>query len=209
VGHWLRDVAPLLQRLVVIVGGTGLNFSALTQGLAEVPEIPAAVRAEADSRRAAEGHKALLAELDPATFARIDRQNPVRIQRAWVVLRETGRGVESWQDATPAPLLPLTRAEAMVLTPEVTWLNARIDRRFQEMLEDGALAEARANLLGWDPKHPSSKAIGGSELIAHLRGEMTLAEATESATLASRQYAKRQRTWFRSNMKSWRQVSLP
>ncbi len=93
--------------------------------------------------------------------------------------------------------------------PEVSWLNARIDRRFQQMLTEGAVDEARANLEGWDPRRPSSKAIGGPELIAHLRGELTLQAAVEAATVASRQYAKRQRTWFRSNMKAWRQVSLP
>lgn len=209
VGHWLRDLAPLLSRPVVVVGGTGLNFNALTRGLAEVPDTPPEIRAEADTRRAAEGHEALLAELDPATAARIDRLNPVRIQRAWEVLRATGRGLASWQDDTPAPLLPLAQAEALVLVPEVAWLNARIDGRFHQMLVEGGLAEAQANLPGWDPKRPSSKAIGGPELIAHLRGEISLELATQAAILASRQYAKRQRTWFRSNMKAWRQVSLP
>lgn len=209
VGHWLREVAPLLHRPVVIVGGTGLNFNALTRGLAEVPDVPATIRAEADARRAAEGHAALLAELDPASAARIDRQNPVRIQRAWEVLRATGRGLADWQHDTPAPLLALPQADALVLVPEVGWLNARIDRRFQEMLTEGALNEAQANLAGWDPRRPSSKAIGGPDLIAHLRGEISLEAATEAATLASRQYAKRQRTWFRSNMKGWRQLSLP
>lgn len=208
VGHWLREVAPLLDRPVVIVGGTGLNFNALTRGLAEVPDIPAAVRAEADTRRAVEGHEALLSELDAASAARIDRQNPMRIQRAWEVLRATGRGLASWLEDTPAPLLPVPKAEALVLVPEVAWLNARIDRRFEDMLNDGALIEAEANLAGWDPRRPSSKAIGGPELIAFLRGEIPLTAATEAATLASRQYAKRQRTWFRSNMKSWKQVSL-
>lgn len=209
VGHWLRDLAPLLNRPVVIVGGTGLNFNALTKGLALVPEVPPQIRAEADARRAAEGHEALFRELDPPTAARIDRKNPVRIQRAWEVLRATGRGLSSWQDATPAPLLPITDAEALVLVPEVPWLNARIDRRFQQMLTEGALDEARANLPDWDPARPSSKAIGGPDLISHLKGELTLDQAAEAATLASRQYAKRQRTWFRSNMKQWRQVFLP
>jgi tRNA dimethylallyltransferase len=209
VGHWLRDLTPLLDRTVVIVGGTGLNFNALTRGLAEVPDVPPDVRAEADARRAAEGHAALLAELDAATAARIDRQNPVRIQRAWEVLRATGRGLASWQDATPAPLLPLDRAEPLVIVPEVDWLNARIDRRFHQMLRDGALEEVQANLAGWDPRRPSSRAIGAPELIAHLRGEMTLPDAAAAAVTASRQYAKRQRTWFRSNMKPWRQISLP
>jgi tRNA dimethylallyltransferase len=209
VGHWLRDLAPLLDRPVVIVGGTGLNFNALTRGLAEIPHMPPDIRAEANARMSAEGATSLLADLDPATASRIDRMNPVRIQRAWEVQRATGRGLAAWQNDTPPPLLPLELSEALVLVPEVAWLNARIDRRFKAMLTDGALTEAEANLSGWDPGRPSAKAIGGPELIAHLQGQITLDEAIQAATLASRQYAKRQRTWFRSNMKAWRQVSLP
>lgn len=209
VGHWLRDVGPLLDRPVVIVGGTGLNLSALTKGLADIPDIPAAVRSEADARMSADGHQALLAELDPATASRIDPHNPVRIQRAWEVLRATGRGLRDWQDDTPPPLLPLSTAEALVIVPDVDWLNRRIERRFRLMLDEGALEEARANLDGWDPKLPSSKAIGGPELIAHLAGARSLEDAIADAVLASRQYAKRQRTWFRSNMKGWQQLSVP
>jgi tRNA dimethylallyltransferase len=209
VGHWLREVAPLLGRPVVVVGGSGLNFNALTKGLAAVPEVPAPVRREADARRASEGHSALLAELDPATAGRIDPQNPVRVQRAWEVLRATGRGLASWQDDTPPPLFPLAKAEALVFVPDVAWLNARIDQRFDQMLRSGALDEARANLADWDPRRPASKAIGGPELIAHLQGEITLDSARHAAALASRQYAKRQRTWFRSNMQAWRAIILP
>lgn len=209
VGHWLREVAPLLARPVVVVGGTGLNFNALTRGLAEIPEVPPPVRAEADARMEAEGRAALLAELDPETRARIDPLNGVRVQRAWEVWRATGRGLAAWQAETPAPLLPLGQVEALVLAPEVPWLNDRIDRRFAAMLAEGAVEEARANLAGWNPRLPSSRAIGGPELVAHLRGDRTLDEATGAARLASRQYAKRQRTWFRSNMRDWRLISLP
>ncbi len=209
VGHWLRDITPFLARPVVIVGGSGLNFNALTRGLAEVPDTPPEIRAEADARLATEGRAALLADLDPATVARIDQMNPVRVQRAWEVLRATGRGLASWQDDTPSPLLQLSKAEALVLVPDVAWLDDRISRRFAAMLADGALDEVRANMTGWNPKVPSSKAIGAPELVAHLRGDMTIDKATEAATLASRQYAKRQRTWFRSNMRSWSQLSLP
>ena len=194
---------------MVIVGGTGLNFTALTRGLALIPDIPAEVRAEADARMTAEGRAALLAELDAETAARIDPLNGARVQRAWEVLRATGRGLASWQRDTPPPLLPLDRAEALVLVPDVPWLNDRIDRRFAQMLAQGALREARANLPGWDPALPSSRAIGGADLIAHLLGQTTLAEATAAATLASRQSAKRQRTWFRSNMQDWTRLSLP
>jgi tRNA dimethylallyltransferase len=209
VGHWLREVKSYLDAPVVVVGGTGLNFTALTRGLAEIPDTPPTIRAEADARMLAEGRAALLADLDPATAARIDPLNPVRVQRAWEVQRATGRGLAAWQDDTPPPLLPLTDAQAIVIAPEVSWLDARIAHRFTQMLANGALEEARANLPGWDPRRASSKAIGGSELIAHLRGDIPLDAATAAATLASRQYAKRQRTWFRSNMTAWTKLSLP
>lgn len=209
VGHWLREVAPLLRRPVVIVGGTGLYLSALTEGLADIPPTPPAIRTEADRRIAAEGAAALLAELDPATAARIDRLNPARIQRAWEVQAATGRGLADWQDDTAPPLLPLARAEAVVLRPDVEWLNTRIDRRFDQMIAQGALDEARAALPGWIPTLPSARAIGAPELIAHLRGDMTLGAAIAAAKTASRQYAKRQRTWFRSRMGGWRGITLP
>lgn len=205
VGHWLRAVGPLLDRPVVIVGGTGLYFTALTEGLAEVPPIPPAVRAEADALRVAD-FPALVAALDAATAARTDLANPARVQRAWEVLRATGRGLADWQAATGAPALPLARTEALVLRPGVDWLNDRIDRRFDAMMASGALEEVRAGLAFWDPARPSSRAIGAPELVAHLQGQMTLAGAVEAAKLASRQYAKRQRTWFRSRMAGWRPV---
>jgi tRNA dimethylallyltransferase len=209
VGHWLREVAPLLSRPVVIVGGTGLYLSALTEGLADIPPTPPAIRAVADHRMATEGPAALLTELDRATAARIDRLNPARIQRAWEVQAATGRGLAAWQDETAPPLLALSQADAVVLRPDVDWLNARIDRRFDLMIAEGALDEARAALPGWTPNLPSARAIGAPELIAHLRGELALDAAIAAAKTASRQYAKRQRTWFRSRMGNWRGLTLP
>lgn len=206
VGHWLRDLAPLLSRPVVIVGGTGLYLTALTEGLADIPPTPAAIRAEADHRRATEGPAALLADLDPATAARIDRLNPARIQRAWEVQRATGRGLAAWQDETPPPLLPLSACDALLVMPETGWLNARIDRRFDTMISQGALEEARAELPHWQPARPSSRAIGAPELIAHLRGDCTLPAAIAAAKTATHQYAKRQRTWFRSRMGDWSRI---
>ncbi|MDZ4311940.1 MAG: tRNA (adenosine(37)-N6)-dimethylallyltransferase MiaA [Cypionkella sp.] len=209
VGHWLREVRAFLGRPVVIVGGTGLYFSALTEGLSEIPATPAEMRALADRRLADEGIAALLAELDAGTLARIDRLNPARVQRAWEVQASTGRGLAAWQDATGPALLPLAEAEALVIRPDVAWLDARIARRFAAMLAEGALDEVRAALPFWQPGQPWAKAIGAPELVAHLHGEISLAEAAEAATLASRQYAKRQRTWFRSRMKHWREITLP
>lgn len=208
VGHWLREVQALLDRPVVIVGGTGLYFTALTAGLAEIPAIPAQVRALADARMAAEGRAALLAELDAATLARIDQANPARVQRAWEVWAATERGLAAWQDQTGPALMPLSGCDAIVLRPGVDWLNDRITRRFRAMMAGGALEEARAELPHWQPNLPSSRAIGAPELIAHLRGTLSLPDATEAAIIATRQYAKRQRTWFRARMADWRGVTL-
>ncbi|MEP3634969.1 MAG: tRNA (adenosine(37)-N6)-dimethylallyltransferase MiaA [Shimia thalassica] len=205
VGHWLREVAPLLEagKRPIITGGTGLYFTALTQGLAHIPPTPPEIRAEADARVASEGFRALLAELDSQTTQRIDQLNPMRVQRAWEVLQATGRPLAAWQDDTPAPMLAETDCVPILFDVDREWLNARIARRFQMMLDLGALDEARDNLERWDPNLLSSKAIGAPELIAHLRGELPLDEAQERATIATRQFAKRQRTWFRSKMKSW------
>lgn len=205
VGHWLREMGQLLQgpdRLIV-VGGTGLYFRALTEGLADIPPTPPQLRATADARLQAEGIAALLAELDPPTAARIDRQNPMRVQRAWEVLQATGRGLAAWQDNTPPPLLPLAQATALVVQAPLPWLNARIAGRFQQMLAQGALDEARANLPRYQPSLPSMKAIGAPELMAHLQGLCTLEAAAQAATIATHQYAKRQRTWFRARMGAW------
>lgn len=203
-GHWLREVAPILtgDRRAIIVGGTGLNFAALTEGLAEIPATPPEVRAEGDSLAL----DALVAGLDAPSAARIDLNNRARVQRAWEVLRATGRGIAAWQADTPPPLLPVAAAQALVLMPDVDWLNARIGVRFRQMLSGGALNEARRNLTHWNPSLPSAKAIGAPELIAHLGGEITLAEAEARAITATRQYAKRQRTWFRARMKDWHKI---
>lgn len=211
VGHWLRDIQPILQGDVraIIVGGTGLNLTALTEGLADIPPTPPAIRAMADARMAAEGPAGMLAELDAQTVARIDTANPVRVQRAWEVLRTTGRGLAAWQNDTPAPLLPLTAAQPLLIEADRDWLSQRIARRFDAMIANGALEEARRNLQGWNPTRSSSRAIGAPELIDHLQGNRDLKDAVAAGKIATRQYAKRQRTWFRSKMQSWRSILLP
>jgi tRNA dimethylallyltransferase len=208
VGHWLRAVTPLLARHhnAVIVGGTGLYFRALTEGLVEMPPVPAAIRAEADARMAREGAGALRAELDTATLARIDPQNPARVQRAWEVARATGRGLADWQDDTPPPLLPRADCTAYVLRPGADWLNDRIATRFAAMMAQGALDEVRAALPHWNARAPWARAIGAAELVAHLKGHMSGQEAALAAILATRQYAKRQRTWFRNRMAEWTEL---
>lgn len=209
VGDWLREVAGILQGEArpIVVGGTGLYFTALTEGLAEIPATPSEVRAEATARLEAGGLAALLADLDDETLSRIDQMNPMRVQRAWEVQRATGRGIAAWQDDTPPPLLPPEACARLVVDAPKDWLNPRIERRFDQMLDAGALDEARANLPGWNPAHLSAKAIGAPELIAHLNGEISLAQAREAAIIGTRQFAKRQRTWFRARMRGWQRLS--
>ncbi|MFT6425796.1 MAG: tRNA dimethylallyltransferase [Celeribacter sp.] len=215
VGHWLRDAVPYLNgpRRPIFVGGTGLYFAALTEGLVDIPATPDSIRSDGNARRAQDGnHLGLLAELDaedPETAAKVDRLNPMRVQRAWEVLRATGRGLVAWQAMTPPPALALSTAYPIVMETDKDWLNARIAQRFQMMLDEGALEEAKANVPTWDPSLPSSKAIGAPELIAYLQGTLTLEAAQEAATIATRQFAKRQRTWFRARMKSYHKISLP
>jgi tRNA dimethylallyltransferase len=206
VGHWLREVARLTDRPLVIVGGTGLYFTALTEGLADIPAIPPDLRDEGDALRA-RGTAAMLAALDPATLQRIDTANPMRIQRAWEVQMATGRGLAAWQDDTGPPLLPLRQTQAIVLRPDTATLNARIDMRFDAMIAAGALEEVRKNLPRWNPALPAMRAIGAAELVAHLQGRIPMAEAVAAAKIATRQYAKRQRTWFRSRMAGWRDLA--
>lgn len=207
VGAWLRDVAPLIAGSArpIVTGGTGLYFSALTTGLAEIPAVPAEIRARSNALSLEE----LLAGLDLRTRTRIDTRNRARVQRAWEVLVATGRQLSDWQESTPAPLMPVSDSAAIVLSPDVAWLEGRIEARFDAMLAAGAVEEARANLAFWNPENTSSRAIGAAELVAHLQGRLTLAEARAAAILASRQYAKRQRTWMRNRLAGWTHLALP
>jgi len=217
VGHWLREVTACLHHHpnALLVGGTGLYLSALTEGLAEIPATPPDVRAQADSLLANDGLAAMIAALDAKTAARIDLQNPARVQRAWEVLHSTGRGLASWQDQTGDPVLRLDQATPICLMPERDWLGDRIGTRFAQMIAQGALNEARAALPFWPatagtPTAPLwTRAIGAPELVAHLQGHISLSQAQDAATLATRQFAKRQRSWFRNRMKSWRQIEIP
>lgn len=207
-GHWLREVAPLLDPAAghprpIIVGGTGLYFNVLTRGLAQIPPTDPAIRQAADALPLA----AMLAALDPQTLAQIDQRNRARVQRAYEVLQATGRGLASWQAETPPPLLPLARAFPVVFDVSPDWLNARIARRFDAMLEQGALEEIAAVAPRYDPALPAHRAIGAPELMAHHRDGLPLAEAREAAIIATRQFAKRQRTWMRSKMGDWHPVT--
>jgi tRNA dimethylallyltransferase len=204
-GHWLRDVTPVLSEgpRPIIVGGTGLYFSALTQGLAEIPAISQETRAQADQMNRDD----MLAELDPDTRRRIDTANRARVQRAYEVWHETGRGLADWQANTPAPVLSLDDCVPIVFTVDKNWLEDRIMRRFDQMVASGALDEVAAMIDHYDPALPAFKAIGVPELMSYLSGTCSLAEARQRASISTRQFAKRQRTWFRSKMQSWHQYT--
>jgi tRNA dimethylallyltransferase len=145
----------------------------------------------------------MLDVLDTETRRRIDQANRARVQRAWEVQETTGQSLAKWQDQTDAPALPLSDAAAFVLNSPKDWLTPRIEKRFDKMIEDGALEEVAAVRPTYDSTRPAHRAIGVPELMAHLDGETSLQEAKTAATISTRQFAKRQRTWFRSKMRDW------
>ncbi|MFH5774322.1 tRNA (adenosine(37)-N6)-dimethylallyltransferase MiaA [Paracoccus sp. NGMCC 1.201697] len=211
VGIWLDQVAGLLaqgERLIV-VGGTGMYLHALANGLAVIPPIPDQVRQAGNALMARpDGLAQAVAALDPETRDRIDLRNPARVQRAWEVLTATGQGITCWQARTGPPLIAPERSERLVLTSDRDWLADRIARRFHLMMEQGALDEVRAMLPGWDPAALWAKAIGAPELVEYLQGGCSLEDAVQRAIIASRQYAKSQRIFFRNRMRDWRQVPV-
>lgn len=209
VGAWMRDVKNVLGReRPIFVGGTGLYFAALTEGLADIPDTPDALRSSANERRASHGIAALIAELDDETAAKIDLNNPMRVQRAWEVLKSTGLGLAAWQRDTGPALLPLDGCQAFVLNAGKDWLENRIRRRIDRMLDEGVLDEARTNVRGWSPDRPSAKAIGARELIAHAEGRLAIDDVRETMAVQTRRYAKRQRSWFRNRMKGWHWIDV-
>ncbi|MEF9602699.1 tRNA (adenosine(37)-N6)-dimethylallyltransferase MiaA [Paracoccus sp. PXZ] len=212
VGAWLAEVAALMDSgagRLIVTGGTGLYLNALSRGLAVIPPTPPEIRAQADQLVREPGGLARMIEaLDSPTRARIDLRNPVRVQRAWEVLTTTGRGIAAWQAETPPPLIDPAAAHLLVLDPDRDWLAERIARRFHVMLKQGALEEVRAVLPHWNPDALWAKAIGAPELVAHLLGRIDLDEAAGRAVIATRQYAKAQRSFFRGRMRDWRRIDI-
>jgi len=217
VGAWLEDVSDVLREAeaagarAIVVGGTGLYFKALTEGLAAIPDIPPEVRTRWEARLSSEGSAQLhevLAGKDPDSAGAIRPNDPQRILRALEVLEATGRPLSEWQKLPPLPpLLSAGETVAVVIETNRETLYRRIEERFDRMVEGGALEEVGA-LLGrnLDPELPAMKAIGVRELSAVIRGEVTAAVAVEKAKTESRRYAKRQSTWFRHQMPDWRRI---
>lgn len=215
VGRWLRAARAVLAgiavrgRSAIVVGGTGLYLRALTHGLADVPGIPAEVRAEAEARFEALGELAFRAELakaDPAAAARIAGGDRQRLTRAFEVHAATGKALSQWQEA--AATSPLGESwRGIIVEPSREELYRRCDARLANMVEAGALNEV-ATLMAraLPPSSPILKALGVAPFAAHLRGELTLAQALTQAQTDTRRYAKRQLTWFRNQTPDWERV---
>ncbi|MFS2150360.1 tRNA (adenosine(37)-N6)-dimethylallyltransferase MiaA [Rhizobium sp. Rhizsp42] len=217
-GAWLRDVTALLPqlradgRLPVFVGGTGLYFKALTGGLSDMPAIPEEVRTRLRARLIEEGGAVLHTELaarDADVAAALNPQDGQRIVRALEVLEVTGRSITELQGRSGPMVIDPDRARKIVVLPERAVLHDRINRRFELMLAEGAADEVRALLaLSPAPEMPVMKAIGVSQIAAMLDGTMSREDVLEKGAAATRQYAKRQMTWFRNQMdESWERRS--
>jgi tRNA dimethylallyltransferase len=209
-GRWLDDVRGVMDdpavagRTLIFVGGTGLYFRALTKGLSPMPEIPEAVRTRWRYRMAEEGaeklHRLLRRE-DPEAAVAIRPSDGQRIVRALEVLEASGKPISAWQAEAGQGLIDEEKAEKYVLLPDREALYRNIERRLDRMAEEGALEEVKALLaLDLDPAMPAMKAIGVREFASVLRGEATMDEALAAAKTATRQYAKRQMTWFRNQL---------
>ena len=212
VGRWLDDAAReiVAARVPIVVGGTGLYFEALLNGLSPVPPISPDIRAHWRAEAARLGPERLHAELaarDPAMAARLRPSDPQRVTRALEVLAASGRSLADWQRETGAPLIARETTLCLVITPGREALHARCDARFDAMLSAGALAEAEhMAALALPTERPAMRATGLRELMAHLNGGLTLDAATVLAKASTRQYAKRQMTWIRGRMADWTRV---
>lgn len=218
-GEWLEAARAVLKRLqrqnkhAVIVGGTGLYLLALTQGLSDIPPVPDDIRAEVraiSDAEGADGLRARLAPHDPDLAERLGTGDKQRLARAYEVWLATGRPLTDFQSERQPPVLKEGEWTGFALTPPRTALYKKIDRRFEGMLMQGAVEEARA-LVARDlnPELPAMKALGMPSIAAFVRGEISAEEAAESAKRESRRYAKRQFTWIGRQFPFWPRIPSP
>ena len=190
------EAAHHIGRLPILVGGTGLYINTLLQGIAPIPEIAPEIRAGVRRMPVAEAYAALAQE-DGEAAARLRPTDTTRVARALEVVRSTGRPLGFWQQRREGGIADRIALHPLVLLPPRPWLYERCDERYEEMLSDEGLAEVSSLLnRGLDPTLPVMRAIGVREISAYLRGEATRAQALEAGRRATRQYAKRQYTWF-------------
>lgn len=215
VGRWLRQVERILSsegRPLIFVGGTGLYFNALLQGLAPTPPVPGEVRDAVQALYDSEGEAVVRNELqaiDPAAAGRIASGDRQRLVRALSVHRATGRSLSDWRDEPATPLLEPGAFLSYVVERPREVLYQRCDDRVDAMISAGALDEVRdLQGHGLDPDLPVMKAVGVRELIRHLRGEIPLDAAVAEIKQQTRRFAKRQLTWFRNQTPDWPRVPV-
>jgi len=216
-GQWVRASQAIMgevdpARELIFVGGTGLYFDALINGFADVPEISPELTLEVQQEIQVleEAQRmALLRAEDPVTAERLKVADPQRVTRAIAVKRATGRALSSFQDDQQPGLLDRWSVERMVLAPDRDVLRERIALRFEAMFASGAVEEVEAlRSMNLDPSLPVMKAIGVREISDWLDRVHSREEAITLATIATHQYAKRQRTWFRNRMSDWPRLGL-
>jgi tRNA dimethylallyltransferase len=212
-GRFLEDAAAAIAeardvgKVPILVGGTGLYFKALLEGLAPVPDIPPEIRAywrdRSGERDAAALHSELVAR-DPAMAVKLRPTDPQRVVRALEVIDATGVSLAEWQGASSPPVLAAADVAKLVIAPEREVVYTKIDARFDRMIEQGALEEVRnLMVLGLDPGLPAMRAHGVRELAAYQAGASALEDAVAKAKTETRRYAKRQMTWLRRFMTDW------
>ena len=216
VGRWLKAALAVLGEIeargrpAIVVGGTGLYFRALTQGLADIPPVPGLIGRDVEARYDSLGEAAFRQRLraaDPVAEARIAANDRQRLTRAMAVAEATGRALSAWQ-ADTRPALPADAWRGVVLDPPRDVLHARCDQRLELMMDQGAVEEAAAlTARGLEDRLPAMKAVGLRELAAYARGQMDRAQALAAAQAATRQYAKRQTTWFRNQAPDWPRIT--
>ena len=213
-GDYTRAIAPLLQRFadekrfVIIVGGTGLYFNALTTGLVDIPDLAPDIMGKVEAMQAGgEDLHQWLQLHDPASATKLSPLDFPRLQRAAAVKMATGRSLSAWQQETTAPMIAAGRWRGVFLAPERDALYARINTRFVSMLENGALDEVRAvQALNLSANRGVMKAHGMPHLLAFLRGEISRDDAVRLGQQDTRNYAKRQFTWARRFMADWQWI---
>lgn len=215
VGKWSRatlnllDIARADGRPAILVGGTGLYFIALTRGLADIPPVPQSVRDAVEADYMAQGEaafRARLAEIDAEAARSIEQGDRQRLVRAMSVHSASGRALSDWK-ADTRPLLTPGSWRGRVIESDRADLYANCDRRVDVMMENGVLDEVRAlTARNLSPTLPAMKAVGVRELAAYLAGEVGRDEAIDALKQATRNYAKRQLTWFRNQTPGWARV---
>ncbi len=219
-GRWLTDAGEVLNRpelaekTMIFVGGTGLYFRALLGGLSAMPDIPADVRAhwrQQDAELGSEELHAILTVKDPLAASTLRPTDSQRIVRALEVIDTSGLSIVEWQKATGRSLIDASAARKIVIEPDRKWLGDRIVSRFETMMKAGALDEVKALLsFGLSSELPAMRAIGVREIAEVLADRLDPEEAAELATIATRQYAKRQMTWFRNQLgDDWERLPYP